>query len=479
MNAPEVVTRSSLAPRLVLAGASSGVGKTTLTAGLLAALRGRGVAVQAFKAGPDYIDPSYHALASGRPCRNLDAWMLPPEAMVASFRRACAGASFALVEGVMGLYDGYGYDDEEGSTAYLAKLLDAPVVVVLNVASLGRSAGAMALGYANFDRRVRVAGFIANNAGSASHGEGTARAITAATGLPCFGWLPRDPALVIPERHLGLIPTAEPGQWEAFITAAAAHVSKYLDIAALLAVAGEPAVAPAQRGDEEQPVSVTPPAGRPLVAVARDEAFSFYYEDNLDLLRAAGARLCFFSPLRDAHLPAGAAGLYLGGGFPEIYAEALSANRTLLADLRTAIARGLPTYAECGGLMYLTGSVTDMAGAVHEMVGAVPGRSRMTPKLTMGYRRVVARRPTFLAPAGLTIRGHEFHYSDWIDRPPLDTAVYDVTPRRGEVASPEGYAAGNLVASYVHLHFGAAPGLAERMVAACRAWSAGETQHGA
>ena len=230
-------TQGWAVPRLTIAGASSSVGKTTLTAGLLAVLRGRGIKVQPFKAGPDYIDPSYHTLAAGRPSRNLDAWMLKPPALRAAFTRACADAELAIVEGVMGLYDGFGYDDEEGSTAHLAKLIDSPVVIVLNVSSLGRSAGALALGYARYDARVRIAGFIANNAGSASHGQGVSHAITAATGLPCFGWLPRNPALVIPERHLGLIPTAEPGQWESFIAASAAHVSEHLDVDRLLALA--------------------------------------------------------------------------------------------------------------------------------------------------------------------------------------------------------------------------------------------------
>ena len=214
-----------------------------------------------------------------------------------------------------------------------------------------------------------------------------------------------------------------------------------------------------------------------MIAVARDEAFSFYYEDNLDLLRAAGAEIAMFSPLRDHSLPAGTGGLYLGGGFPEIYAAALAANEPLRRQLRSVIARGLPTYAECGGLMYLTGSVTDTAGKAYDMVGAVPGRSVMTRHLTMGYRHVVAGRDTFLAPAGLAIRGHEFHYSEWVDRPSGMPAAYAASTRQDEAPRPEGYAQDNLVASYVHLHFAAAPMLAERMVAACRVWSRGKASH--
>jgi cobyrinic acid a,c-diamide synthase len=472
-------TTGGAVPRLTIAGAGSGVGKTTLTTGLLAALRARGLEVQPFKAGPDYIDPTYHTLAAGRPCRNLDAWMLDPAALLASFARAVRGAQLAIVEGVMGLYDGFGYEDEEGSTAHLAKLLDSPVVVVLNAASMGRSAGAQALGYARYDAGVRIAGFIANNVGSCAHGEGVTHAINAATGMPCFGWVPRAPGLVIPERHLGLIPTAEPGAWEAFVEAAGAHVSRYLDMDGLVALAVRqvhplpgPLVPEATEGaSHRQATCGVPPGPRPLIAVARDEAFSFYYQDNLEALEAAGAELAAFSPLCAAALPRGCSGLYLGGGFPEMYAAGLAGNETLRGEVRSAIETGMPAYAECGGLMYLTGSLTDAGGAVYPMVGALPGQSIMTGRLTMGYRTVTACRDTFLMPAGATVRGHEFHYSDWVDRPAGMPEAYMAVGRRGDAALPEGYAGSNLVASYVHLHFGAAPYLAERIVAACRAWA--------
>ena len=472
-------------PRLTIAGTTSGVGKTTLTAGLLSALRGRGLQVQPFKAGPDYIDPSYHSLAAGRICRNLDAWMLQPPALRSSFARACRDAQVAIVEGVMGVYDGFGYDDEEGSTAHLAKLIDSPVVIVLNAAAMGRSAGAQALGYARYDEALRIAGFIANNVGSPAHGRGVAHAVEAATGLPCFGWLPRASGLEIPERHLGLIPTAEPGRWESFIAAAAAHVSEYLDVDGLLRLCIEGArPLPRPVVDDTQVLPDASHGGdgecprrRPVIAVARDEAFSFYYEDNLELLKAAGAELAFFSPLHDVSLPAGCSALYIGGGFPEIYAAGLAANEGLRNDVRRAIAGGLPTYAECGGLMYLTGSLTDLEGKRYPMAGVLPGRSVMTRRLTMGYRTATACRDTFLAPAGFSVRGHEFHYSDWIDLPEILPAAYILADRQGKACRAEGFAAENLVASYIHLHFGAAPELAARLVAACRAHagrSAGE-----
>jgi len=445
----------------VIAGAHSGVGKTTLTAGLIAAWRRRGLAVQPFKVGPDYIDPSYHTLAAERACRNLDTWMLPPVAVQASFARGSRGADLAIIEGVMGLYDGFSYDDEAGSTAHVARLLDAPVALVLNIRSLARSAAALAQGYTAFDSRLRFAGFILNYAGSPPHGEGVARAIAAATGLPCFGWLPRDDRLSIPERHLGLIPTAEPGRWEAFIGAAADHVTRYLDLDALLAAARSSA----QSFEAPEPTRVAPSGCR--IAVARDEAFSFYYEDNLDLLREAGAEIVCFSPLRDSQLPTGCRGLYIGGGFPEVYAARLAENVSLRKELRAAIASGLPTYAECGGLMYLTQSISDLAGQAYPMVGVLPGRSVMAGCLTLGYREVITERATLLAPAGTLLRGHEFHYSDWIERPDDAPAAYRLYDRDA-AGRREGYAAGNLLASYIHLHWGAALELAARFVAVCR-----------
>lgn len=455
-----MVAMTPALPRLVIAGAHSGAGKTTLTAGLSSAWRRRGLTVQPYKAGPDYIDPSYHTLAAGRPCRNLDTWLLPPAAVRAAFARGSRGADLALIEGVMGLFDGFSYDDEAGSTAHLAKLLAAPVVLVLNIRALARSAVALAQGYARFDPQLRIAGFILNHAGSPAHGDGVAHAITAATGLPCFGWLPRDERLNIPERHLGLVPTAEAGRWEAFIAAAADHAAQYLDLDALLAAAQSAAP------DIEIPAPAAAAPAACRIAVARDAAFSFYYEDNLDLLRAAGAEIACFSPLCDAALPVGCRGLYVGGGFPEVYAERLAANSALRAALRTAIAAGLPTYAECGGLMYLTQSISDPEHRTYPMVGALPGHSVMTGRLTLGYREVTTACDTLLAPAGVPLRGHEFHYSDWIERPAAASAAYQLAERHAP-ARHEGYAADNLLASYIHLHWGAAPELAARFVAAC------------
>jgi cobyrinic acid a,c-diamide synthase len=450
--------------RLVIAGTHSGVGKTTLTAGIIAALRWRGLTVQPFKVGPDYIDPTYHSLAAGRPCRNLDTWMVPPDAVRSLFARAACDADIAIIEGVMGLYDGADYDGESGSTAEVARLLGAPVVVVLDASKMARSAGAVALGYRRFDEGLPLAGFIVNRVAGEGHGRGVVEVIMRATGLPVLGWLLRQESLHVPERHLGLVPTREPGHWDEFLRAAGELAARHLDIDRLLAIARQAAPLPVTTAAEPRPTEA-----RPVIAVARDEAFQFTYEDNLDLLRAAGAELAFFSPLRDAALPLGTGAVILSGGFPEVYAEALAANHPLHDALRNAHRQGLPIYAECGGLMYLTQAIIDGDGARHEMVGLLPGRSVMSGRLTLGYRVARSAGDTWLLSEGESVRGHEFHYSVWEGRPSDLSPAWLLLPRTGEGdARPEGAGLGSLWASYVHLHFAARPGLAERFVAAAR-----------
>lgn len=465
-------------PFLVVAGATSSSGKTTLTAGLIAALRRRGLTIQPFKVGPDYIDPTYHRLAAGRPCRNFDTWMVEPATAVAIARRAAADADLAVVEGVMGLFDGASYDDEIGSTAHVAKLLGASVVVVLDVGRAARSAGALALGFQQFDPALPLAGFIANRCGSPEHAAGVRRAIEHATGLPVLGWLPKDEALVLPSRHLGLVPLDEAPSLQTAIQRAADLVERHLDLDLLLQVGRlqvegteglwEPRFSPVPS------VALVPsvpfltfdqPTFRPTIAIGRDAAFSFYYEDNLDLLRAAGAEIVEFSPLRDESLPDGISGLYLGGGFPELYAARLGANRALHAGIRAAAAAGLPIYAECGGFMFLAKAIIDPEGRRHAMVGLVPGAVTMQPRcVRLGYCEV--RGPHWLLPEG-TARGHEFHWSSWDGHDHVAPA-FIVQPHSGAAPRPTGHRAGNLIASYVHLHFASNPALATNFVAACR-----------
>ncbi len=453
--------------RLVIAGTHSGVGKTTLTAGIIAAWRRQGLRVQPFKVGPDYIDPTYHTLAAGRPARNLDTWMVPRERVPALFRHAVRGADVAVIEGVMGLYDGFGYEGEAGSTAEVAKLLQAPLVLVIDARAMARSAAAVALGYRALDSAIPLAGFIVNRVAGAAHGRGVARAVERATGLPVFGWVPREAALVVPERHLGLVPTAEPGRWTAFLDAAARVVARYLDLPGLLALARQ--APPLPSSDVEGPllrpvVSATAPQPAATVAIARDEAFSFLYPDNVDLLRAAGARVRFFSPLRDPEPPP-ADVLIFSGGFPEVYAAALAANRSMRLAVRRAYEQGTRIYAECGGLMYLTEAIVTQEGETYPMVGLLPGRSVMRERLTLGYRVAEAADHSWLFRAGERVRGHEFHYSVWEGRPDdLPPAYYLLPPDGHGEPRPEGACVGPLWASYVHVHFWAKPELAERFV---------------
>ncbi len=460
--------------RIFIGGVQSGVGKTTIVAGLIAVLHRSGLAVQPFKVGPDYIDPTYHTLAAGgRPCRNLDSWMVPEERLKALFTHYSQMADISVAEGVMGLFDGRGYQQDTDSTAHIAKLTRSPVVLVLDASKMARSAAAIALGFQHFDPDLRIAGFIVNNVGSENHGKGVAAAIQQATGLPVLGWIPRDPALRIPERHLGLVPTAEPGRWLEFISTAAERVSRYVHIDRLLAIAQD--VPPQPAGDflANLQMEFSPESTRkPVIAVARDEAFNFIYEENLELLRAAGARVVFFSPLNDEALPAGSCGVILSGGFPEFYAEKLAANDGMRQALQNAHAQGLPIYAECGGLMVLTESITDLQGREFPMFALLPGRSVMTSKLAMGYRLAFAASDSWLMNRGEEMRGHEFHYSRWEDRPSDLPPAYSLLPANGQgEARWEGITSGSLWASYVHLHFWARPELAQRFVTRCLEWS--------
>jgi cobyrinic acid a,c-diamide synthase len=471
----------------VIAGTSSGVGKTTVAVGLLAALRRRGLRVQPFKVGPDYIDPSHHTAAAGVPSRNLDSWMVPRDALQELFVRACADVDLAVIEGVMGLFDGFSGLDEAGSTAEIAKLLDAPVLLVMDAGRMARSAAAMASGYARFDPDLRVAGFLLNNVAGEKHYALVREAIEAAGVGRVFGYLPRDPELDLPERHLGLIPAPERPISAGYFETLADLIESHVDLDGLLRAAGSQLSAisyqssvtgrnsePRTQNPEPdaarstQHAALFPPAPvsrRAVIAVARDEAFNFYYQDNLDLLEAHGAELVYFSPLRDRTLPDDAGAVYLGGGFPEMHAAELAGNRPLLEAVRRAVEDGIPVYGECGGLMYLSEGIVDGDGTRYPMVGAVPGWCSMERKrLHLGYVEVRSKVATPLGPAGFVARGHEFHYSLWDGFDP-STGAYSVLNQDGR---PEGFARANLLASFVHIHFAANPNLAPGFVAAAK-----------
>jgi cobyrinic acid a,c-diamide synthase len=476
--------------KIMIAGVSSGTGKTTITMGLIAALRRRGLRVQPFKAGPDYIDPTYHSLAAGRPCRNIDTWMVPPKRALSLFHKATHETDVAVIEGVMGLFDGFSYTDEAGSSAHIAKLVSAPVLLVLDVGKMARSAGALALGYTQFDPELNIVGFILNRCGSQRHYEGVKLAIEQTTARPVVGWLPKDAELHIPARHLGLVPTDERGELTTFINHAATLIEQYFDLDHLLTLTQPLAETfnnqlPITKYHAQNPREASISQAPTKIAVARDAAFSFYYEDNLDLLRESGAEILFFSPLADVKLPPGVSGLYLGGGFPEMYAAQLAQNPPLYESIRQANSAKMPIYSECGGFMYLSEAIIDLDGQEHPMIGLVPGLTRMQPRLmSLGYRVVESYTGNFLLPAHTPTRGHEFHWSSW-EQPaiannqlPREATNYQPTTPAWHIQSRQangdpqttGYATENLIASYIHLHFAYEPQLTHNFVRACQQW---------
>jgi cobyrinic acid a,c-diamide synthase len=445
---------------LIIAAPSSGCGKTTVTLALLAALKRRGVEVAPFKVGPDFIDPGHHGAACGRISRNLDGWMCGEAGVREIFARGCAGAGAAVVEGVMGLFDGAAGDADAGSTAEIARWLGGRVVLVVDARSQARSAAALVQGFARFDPRLGFAGVILNRVGSRRHEELLRQALASVPGLPpLLGCLPREDAVALPERHLGLVTAADAGCGEDFFAGLAGWIERHVDIAALLAgsIANEYCATETQRHRDH------PDRGKRIrIGIARDEAFCFYYPENLEALEAAGAELIFFSPLRDSRLPPGIAGLYLGGGYPELHAEALAANESLRCEIREAAAAGLPAYAECGGFMYLAAGVDGWP-----MCGVFPAAARMLPRRrALGYREVTVAADGPLGPAGTIARGHEFHYSE-MDPPAALPRACTLRRPGGEELGPEGCRVHNVVGSYVHLHFASNPQLAWNFVDFC------------
>ena len=445
-------------PRVVVAAPASGAGKTTVAVGLMAALRRTGLAVAGFKVGPDYIDPGFHAVATGRPGRNLDPMLSGEDRVTPLFAHGAAGADLAVVEGVMGLYDGALGTDGYASTAHVARLLRSPVVLVVDASAAGRSVGAVVAGFRAYDETVRLTGVILNKVGSNRH-EAEVRAGVEPTGIPVLGTLRRDAQLTVPSRHLGLIPADEQrAQADAAVDAAAELVRAGVDLAAFVAAAQAAPPFPPGTWDAASEVG-EPVPGRPVVAMAGGPVFSFRYAETAELLTAAGAEVVTFDPLRDESLPPATAGLYLGGGFPEMHAEALSANSALRSAVSEAVTAGVPVVAECAGLLYLG---RELDG--HPMAGVLSGTARMTDRLTLGYRTAVAAGSGYLYDEGRRVRGHEFHR----------TAVrYDAdrTPAWYLPEGAEGVLTPNVHASYLHLHWTATPNVPARFVAAAAARS--------
>lgn len=465
----------------MVAGTHSGCGKTQVALALASALAGRGFCVQGFKAGPDFIDPTHLATVTGRPVHNLDGWMLSKDAVLELFQRHGAGAKFCLVEGVMGLFDGASGQDEAGSTAQTAKWIGLPVVLVVDARSQGRSVAALVRGFRDFDLDLKLAGIVFTQVGGPGHVRILREAMAAyLPELPCLGFLPRRPDLALPSRHLGLH-LARDVDWGANLRAAlSAWIEQGADVAGLIALAGAKTIPCALQSVEAgalAPASTGPSApgmGAVRLGVALDQAFCFYYQENLDLLRRAGAELVFFSPLRDKGLLDTLQGLYLGGGYPELYAETLAANQVMRHAVLGAAQAGMPVYAECGGFLYLLESLEDGHGQVHPMAGVFASRARMhTTFQALGYRRVVLSGDCPLGSRGTELLGHEFHYAGLIAAPsPQESMAYQVRDRLGREFS-EGFVRWNTLGSFVHLHFGSQPQAAKDFVAACASWAKG------
>jgi len=455
---------------LMVGGTASGVGKTTVTLALMACLRRRGYVVQPCKGGPDFLDTTHHTRIAGRTARNLDTWMLTEEANRDVLRGAAAGADAVVVEGMMGLFDGKDGVTETGSSAEIAKMLKLPVLLVLDCAKSARSVAAVVLGFESFDPSLLLAGLILNRVASENHYRLLASAIQARCKTPVLGWLPREPKLSIPERHLGLHAAAEitspldAVRLDQEIETLANLAEKHFRVDAILQLH-----CPLDTTDASS-TKVKPPAAgaaRLRIGVARDRAFSFYYEDNLDLLREQGAEILPFSPMADQELPAELDALYFGGGYPELYARELSENRPMLDKIRAFIRSGY-VYAECGGLLYLSQRLSTSDGRVYPLAGIMPLAIEMTGKLVdFGYVTVVLTQDCLLGPKGTSIRGHSFHYSRICSSSQVATS-YQVEFSLSGRQQEEGYTCDNVLASYVHLHFRANPAVAAHFAAVLR-----------
>ena len=456
----------------LIAAPQSGSGKTTISMAIMAALVRRGITVAPFKCGPDFIDPGYHRVVTGRPSINLDGWMCPEQFVRQTFLTGQTGAAIAIIEGVMGLFDGIGPSSTVGSSAQIAAITGTPVVLVVNAQGMAASAAALVAGFAGFDPLVRLAGVIFNNVGSESHATLLKEALAAhCPGILCLGCVPRDQLLTIPSRHLGLVTADDNPLSKKFIRQLADMAESCLDLDQLGQLQIPPGPSFLKGGAISSPQRDKAGTGgiSPIrIAVARDPAFCFMYEDNLRLLQEAGAELVFFSPLHDAALPADILGLYLPGGYPELYAGQLDKNYGMKESIRMAAAAGMPIYAECGGFVYLMEGIeaTEHQSSA-DFVGIFPVRCKMLPRRkALGYRQVELTGDVSIGAKGTVLRGHEFHYSEIGPMPEEVERRYQVS-RQGVTLGWEGFRIGNCLASYVHVHFGSGQDIAGTFVAEC------------
>ena len=441
-------------PRVIIAATQSGAGKTTITSGILAALKKRGLNVQPYKVGPDYIDTGFHEIASGKISHNLDSWLVGEKKLSESFFMPLERSRIAVIEGVMGLYDG-GVGGVS-STAEISLILRCPVILVIDAKSMGTSAAAVALGFREFNKNVNLAGVILNRVGSDSHKKIIVDALEKIN-IKCFGAIKRNAEFVLPERHLGLVPTAE-NNFAGIIEKICATVESELDIDKIIEVANS---APVVNVEIPTVKKISPTV---KIAVAKDAAFNFYYEESLQELEKLGAEIVYFSPLDDETLPENISGLIIGGGFPEMFAEKLQSNKKIRAAIRTAAENNLPIYAECGGFMYLMNSITDFSGKNFEMCGVIPARAVMTDKLQMvGYVEAEILQDCIIGKAGDKLHAHEFHFST----AETDRNIFNCKRMRTGKTFRAGFFTENIVASYLHIHFAGCPRAAENLVNAC------------
>jgi len=444
---------------VIIAGEKSGVGKTTVTLALLSFLASKKNKIQSFKVGPDYIDPMFHTTVTNRPCRNLDPILTSPDYVKSTFTRHCQGADYAIVEGVMGLFDGV--EGDQASTAQIARLLDLPILLVIDCSKLSGSVAAIAYGYTNLDPRIKIAGLVLNKVGSDRHQQLLLEALKPLN-IPVLGIIKRTDNITIPDRHLGLVPSGEIKQLNLIFEQLADLAAQCFNLEKLL-----PLLSAKKNHSTSFPPLNKGGVGGVKIGIASDGAFNFYYQDNLDIFKELGAELIPFSPLTDKNLPAGIQGLYFGGGFPEVFAQELAANKPLQTAVKKAITQQkIPTIAECGGLMYLSQQIVDFSGKNWEMVGVLPTKAVMGKTLTLGYRQATALQDSSLLTRGATVTGHEFHRSiltNTPENPLFQTKSYN--PQ--SCGYLEGWGTDNFHATYLHLHFGGCKNHPQRFLEYC------------
>ncbi len=454
--------------RIIIGGTGSNAGKTTVTMALILDLINHGISVKSYKAGPDYIDPGFHSRITGIPCDNIDAWMMPEERIVEMISENGKNFDMQVIEGVMGLYDGVSGLSDSGSTADLARILKTPVILVIDISGMGRSAAAVAEGFVHMADGFSIAAFILNRVGSAGHYSMVKEAVESVTGIPVIGYVENGGDLELRSRHLGLVQSNEYEDMNGYYDSL--RIRSHFDTGKIMEISGMSGQLSPVSGKAKK--SAMPDV---TIAVAYDEAFDFYYEENLRMLREQGAKIVYFSPLKNEKIPDTADGLYIGGGFPEVFARKLAENKVSTGSIRDRILNGLPTYAECGGYMFLCRNIILKDGTEIPGAGIIPASAAMTDKLTMGYREIKAIHSSIIMENGDTARGHEFHYSDITDHMDVD---HPFMLKSGSREKVDGFFSPNVVASYAHIHFASNERIPENFARSCRDYAMNKVRQG-